>query len=177
MYKFSSKQIGVSDFGMPLGMKLDPNNRWVKKAALIPWEEIEIRYAALFKNRKGNVAKPLRMALGALLIQTQYRFPDEEIPLQIQETPYLQYFCGRLGYKDELPFDSSLMVYFRKRLTPEILGEINELIISKAAPPEDEDNPPNKGEELFDMLPEQAREVALERLQKIGLVNKDGLST
>jgi len=151
MYKFPSKQIGVSDFGMPLGMKLDPNNRWVKKAESIPWEEIEIRYAALFKNRKGNVAKPLRMALGALLIQTQYRFPDTEIPLQIQETPCLQYFCGLPAYKDELPFDSSLMVYFRKRLTPEILGEINELIISKAQPSKDDDlDPPNKGELIVD---------------------------
>jgi hypothetical protein len=151
VYKFPSKQIGVSDFGMPLGMKLNLKNRWVKKAATIPWEEIEIRYAALFKNRKGNVAKPLRMALGALLIQTQYHFSDEEIPLQIQETPCLQYFCGLPCYKDELPFDPSLMVYFRKRLTPEILGEINELIIAKAQPSKNDDiDPPNKGDLIVD---------------------------
>jgi hypothetical protein len=36
------------------------------------------------------------------------------------------------SYEEKLPFDSSLMVYFRKRLTPEILGDINEMIISKA---------------------------------------------
>lgn len=110
MYKFPSKQISVTDFGMPLGMKLDSENRWVKKAALIPWEEIELRYAELFKNQKGNVAKPLRLALGAVLIQTQYHFPDAEVPLQIQETPCLQYFCGMPEYKDELPFEASLMV-------------------------------------------------------------------
>jgi hypothetical protein len=34
-------------------------------------------------------------------------------------------------YEKKLPFDSSLMVYFRKRFTPEILGDINEMIISK----------------------------------------------
>ena len=148
MYKFPSKQIGINDFGMPLGMKLDSENRWVKKAALIPWEEIEVRYAALFKNRKGNVAKPLRLALGALLIQTQYKYSDNEVPLQIQETPCLQYFCGMTAYEDKLPFESSLMVYFRKRLTPEILGEINEMIISKASPSSDEDDgdpPPDDG--------------------------------
>ena len=132
MYKFPSKQISITDFGMPLGMKLNPENRWVKKAALIPWEEIEQRYAALFKNRKGNVAKPLRLALGALLIQTQYQYSDEEVPMQIMETPCLQYFCGMPVYEEKLPFDSSLMVYFRKRLTPEILGDINEMIIAKA---------------------------------------------
>ena len=114
-------------------MKLNPDNRWVKKAELIPWDEIEQRYAKLFTNRKGNVAKPLRLALGACIIQAEYGYSDEEVALQIQETAYLQFFCGYSEYNDEkLPFDPSLMVYFRKRLTPEILGEINEMIIQNA---------------------------------------------
>jgi len=160
MYRFPSKQMSITDFGMPLGMMLNPDNRWVKKAATIPWEEIELRYAALFKNRKGNVAKPLRMALGALIIQTEYQYSDAEIPLQIQETPCLQYFCGLTEYQDKLPFDSSLMVYFRKRLTPEILGEINEMVIAKAEKQEkksqaddhddSESPPPNSGTLIVD---------------------------
>ena len=36
MYKAQSKQVGITDFGMPLGLKLDPENRWVKKAETIP---------------------------------------------------------------------------------------------------------------------------------------------
>ncbi len=96
--------------------------------------KIEKRYAALFKNKKGKVAKALRLALGALIIQTEYQYSDEETVLQIQEGAYLQYFCGLSEHKYEQPFDPSLMVYFRKRLTPEILGEINELIIDKANP-------------------------------------------
>jgi len=49
----------------------------------------------------------------------------------IQEHPCFQYFCGYPGYDDSKPpFESSLMVYFRKRLTSEILGEINEMILS-----------------------------------------------
>ena len=31
-----------------------------------------------------------------------------------------------------MPFDPSLMVYSRKRLTPEVLGEINEMIVRDA---------------------------------------------
>lgn len=132
MYKFGDNQISFSDFGQPVGMKMSAENRWVKKAESIPWSEIEHRYAKLFTNKKGNVAKPLRLALGACIIQAEYGFSDEEVRLQIQEGPYLQFFCGFAQYKDEPPFDASLMVYFRKRLTPEILGEINELIIQKA---------------------------------------------
>lgn len=133
MYQYSNGQISLSDFKQPVGMNLKENNRWVKKAQTIPWPEIEKRYAALFTNRKGNVAKPLRLALGACIIQAEYGYSDEETALQIQENPYLQYFCGYAGYDDEkLPFDPSLMVYFRKRLTPKILGEINEMIIRDA---------------------------------------------
>ena len=79
-------------------MNLKESNRWVKKAQTIPWPEIEHRYAALFTNRKGNVAKPLRLALGACIIQAEYGYSDEEIALQIQENLYLQYFCGYSCY-------------------------------------------------------------------------------
>ena len=133
MYRYSNGQISLSDFKQPVGMNLKESNRWVKKAQTIPWLEIEKRYAALFTNRKGNVAKPLRLALGACIIQAEYGYTDEETALQIQENPYLQYFCGYAGYDDEkMPFDPSLMVYFRKRLTPEVLGEINEMILRDA---------------------------------------------
>ena len=56
MYKFKSKQISFTDFNTPIGMKLNSDNRWVKKAEMIPWDEIEQRYAKLFTNRKGNDA-------------------------------------------------------------------------------------------------------------------------
>ena len=133
MYRYSNGQISLADFKQPVGMNLKESNRWVRKAQTIPWLEIEKRYAALFTNRKGNVAKPLRLALGACIIQAEYGYSDEETALQIQENPYLQYFCGYPGYDDEkLPFDPSLMVYFRKRLTLEVLGEINEMIVRDA---------------------------------------------
>jgi len=152
MYKFKDNQLSLTDFGAAVGLKLNPENRWIKKARSIPWEEIELRYAKLFTNRKGNVAKPLRLALGACIIQAEYGYSDEEVALQIQEGAYLQYFCGYREYDDsKLPFDPSLMVYFRRRLTPEVLGEINEMIISKAQSPEakktkqDDDSDNNSG--------------------------------
>lgn len=146
MYKFDNGQISLSEFGQPVGMRLREDNRWVKKAQTIPWNEIEQRYAALFTNRKGNVAKPLRLALGACLIQAEYGYSDVEVTLQIQEGAYLQYFCGYKEYDDSKPpFDPSLMVYFRKRLTPEIIGEINELIIAAQEAASDENDDDENG--------------------------------
>ena len=87
------------------------------------------------------MAKPLRLALGACIIQAEYGYSDEETALQIQENPYLQYFCGYAGYDDsKLPFDASSMVHFRKRLTPEVLAQINEMVIQEAQKTEDNDN-------------------------------------
>ena len=114
MYRYSNGQISLSDFHQPMGMQLREDNRWVKKAQMIPWNKIEEKYADLFPSCTGNVAKPLQLALGACLIQREYGYSDEEIVLQIQENPYLQYFCGYPGYDDSKPpFDSSSMVHFR----------------------------------------------------------------
>ena len=46
---------------------------------MIPWDTIEKEYAKLFPSKTGMPAKPLRMALGSLLIQKQYHYPDEEL--------------------------------------------------------------------------------------------------
>ena len=146
MYKFASKQISFEDFNQPLGLKMNPENRWIKKAEFVPWNEIEKEYAKLFQGYNGQVAKPLRMALGALLIQTEYGYSDEEIVEQIREAPYLQFFCGLPGYEDKRPFDPSDMVRFRKRLTPEILGKINEMIIEQKEGPKKPDQP-NQGKQ------------------------------
>lgn len=141
MYKFDNGQISIHEFGQPIGMKLREDNRWVKKAMTIPWTAIEKRYAALFANQNGNVAKPLRLGLGACIIQAEYGYSDVETTLQIQEGAYLQYFCGYKAYDDSKPpFDPSLMVYFRKRLTPEILGEINEMILAAQHADDDHDD-------------------------------------
>ncbi|MCQ2469356.1 MAG: transposase [Ruminococcus sp.] len=105
MYKFKrEKQISFTDFNQPQGMQMNPDNRWVKKAAMIPWDTIEAKYAKLFPSHTGMPAKPLRMTLGSLLIQKQYRFPDEELVEQISENPYYQYFIGLPGYEDKIPF-------------------------------------------------------------------------
>ncbi len=110
-------------------MNLNPENKWIKKAAMIPWEAIEEEYADLFPSGCGMPAKPLRMALGALLIQKKYDYSDRELVEHIQDNPYYQYFIGLPGFQLEQPFAPSLLVEFRKRLTDEKLAEINEMII------------------------------------------------
>ena len=135
-------QFGLSDFNQPFGLKMNPENRWVRKSEMIPWEAIEDRYADLFKSTTGMPAKPLRCALGSLLIQKQLGFSDRELVEEIRENPYLQYFIGLPGYIDSWPFVPSLLVEFRKRLPEEVLAEINEMIIAYNTP--DKPDKPDK---------------------------------
>lgn len=130
MYKKDRlRQLGLTDFNQPIGLKMNPENRWVKKAELIPWPAIEDRYAELFPSKTGMPAKPLRLTLGSLIIQKQYDYSDRELVEQLTENPYYQFFIGLPGYQQEPPFAPSLLVEFRKRLTDDILGDINEMII------------------------------------------------
>lgn len=140
-------QLTIDDFILPFSGKLRADNRWVKLAQLIPWEKIEIKYAQVFDEDKGAPAKPLRMALGALIIKEKCRFSDEETVAQIVENPYLQYFIGLKEYQDTAPFDPSLMVHFRKRLDLATIQEINELIFSPEVLPATTDSSQDQKDE------------------------------
>ena len=131
---------------------MNPNNRWIKMADSIPWEQFEQKYARLFKGKNGNVAKPLRLALGSLIIQTKYQFSDRELVEQLTENPYYQYFIGLPGYQEEPPIDASTLVLFRKRLKMDIIMEANEYMLTATKEKEsesenkDDDNaPPTSG--------------------------------
>ena len=75
-------------------------------------------------------AKPLQMALRALMIQKQYGYSDRELVEQIMENPYYQYFVGLPRFQNKAPFVPSLLVEFGKRLNDEIMTEINEMNIT-----------------------------------------------
>ena len=121
------------------GVRLDPTNRWVKMSKLIPWEAFEEQYAALFNNpREGKPAKSARMAIGALIIKKRYGLSDEDVVEEIRENPYLQYFLGFAEYTSARPFDPSVMTWFRERITPQMLAEVNDYIIGHRKAVEDE---------------------------------------
>jgi len=143
MYQKTEEQIHFENFHLPFSGQLDPKNRWVVLAQLIPWDILEAKYAARFCSRRmGAPAKPVRMALGALIIKERCGYSDAETVEQIRENPYLQYFIGLPEFQIKTPFDPSLMVQFRKRLSAKVLNEVNEMICgAKVEKQEDSNNP------------------------------------
>ena len=119
------------DFELTNGYKLSALNRWVKMAQIIPWDEFESEYAANFPTAHGAPAKSFRMALGALIIKEKLGISDRETVEQIRENPYIQYFIGQSSYSNELPFDPSLLVHFRQRISPNLINNVNERMVEK----------------------------------------------
>jgi transposase, IS5 family len=154
------KQQSIEDFDLPFEGALATDNRWVVKAEMIPWDKIEGDYSDLFPGGSGNVAKPARVAFGALIIKETLGLTDEETVEQIRENPYLQYFLGFKKYTNKKPFDPSLMVRFRQRFSLEQTAAINETICKKdhedGDPPatggreSSDEPPPNKGKLIMD---------------------------
>lgn len=131
MYKYTDNtQSNFLSFNQPMGLHMNPENRWIKMADAIPWDIFEKKYSRLFKGKNGRVAKPLRLALGSLIIQTKYQYLDRELVNQLTENPYYQYFIGLPGYQEEPPIDASTLVLFRKRLKMDVIMEANEYMLN-----------------------------------------------
>ena len=135
IYRNKLKQPEFEDFYLPFGGRIRSDNRWVILSKLIPWGDIEKRYAKNFSAEGiGAPAKPVRLALGSLIIKERQGLTDEETVMYIQENPYAQFFLGFESYYEEEPFDPSLMVCFRKRLGEKTISEMNELVVKNWAP-------------------------------------------
>jgi len=139
MYKSTSDgQISLfPEFILPFGGHLDPENRWVKYAAIVPWDKIDEYYCKSLCDNNGRNAISSRMAFSACFVKQYFGISDEEVPATIAENPYIQYFAGYTGFVAEKPFDSSMMVHFRKRFPVEFLSKVNECI-NTGKWPEDE---------------------------------------
>jgi IS5 family transposase len=160
--KDDANQLQFQDFYLPFSGKLRSDNRWVILSKQIPWQQVEQEYSMNFsQSDTGNPAKSARIALGSLIIKERLGTTDRETLLQIAENPYLQYFLGFSEYKDEVPFDHSLMTHFRKRFDKDKLREINESIVRNALQQDeqlqdktpddnDDDKPSNKGKLIVD---------------------------
>jgi hypothetical protein len=131
----SSKQLPLKAFHWPFQVALDENNRWVKLAQVIPWDELAAGYHQSLSKTMGRRAKDARLVIGAVIIKHKLCLSDRETVLQIQENPYLQYFVGLPGYQMKAPFAPSLLVDIRKRMGQQVFELFQQSIIDELATP------------------------------------------
>lgn len=133
MYKRHNGQLSLYEspemFG---GLPLNPENDWVKLGQMLPWDAIEDRYLQEQSEEKtGQPATSARMTVGALIIKSWYNISDERVTQEIAMNPYLQYFLGLTEYRYECPFDASSISRFRKRVSPELMIWVNDLVTGR----------------------------------------------
>jgi len=135
MYRSTEpRQLELPNFYLPFSGQLDPQNRWVRLARIVPWDLAETIYHQGLCEDFGQPIVPARTALGALLIKERLGLTDRETVEAIRENPYLQLFIGREEFTQDKPFDASTMVDFRKRFGEEGLQQIAEAIALASLP-------------------------------------------
>lgn len=126
MIKYSSaNQTSIDDFLIPQGKRLNPKNRWIRLARIIPWDELSTVYSKKMSQKMGRKGIHPRIVIGALIIKHMKSLSDEETIEDIRENAYMQYFLGIAEYTYDQVFTPSLFVAIRKRLGEE---EFNALI-------------------------------------------------
>ena len=137
----SPRERVLPGFEHPFDRELDPSNRRVVLAHLIPWDELCGAYYKHVGRRKSG-REPLnpRIQLGALIIKYYCNLDDRETVAQISENVYMQYFLGYHSFTSDKPFDASLFVEIRKRFGMDCINAINEKIVQLKTRFEDKSN-------------------------------------
>lgn len=145
----STNQLKLEGYSTPFDQHLDPNNRWVILASKLPWDELVETYNLTMRNRQtGAEGINGRVIIGSIIIKHICDLSDRDTIQLIQENVYMQYFIGYSSFSREAPFDASLMVEARKRLTGKVVNKINERIIlwKKEFYPQDTNQPKQREE-------------------------------
>jgi len=137
----SNRQLSFEEFALPFSGSLDGNNRWVKLANLLPWDELVGIYSRNLSSGLGRPTQDLRVELGTLILQEMMDWDDRETIAQIQENPYLQYFLGYSEYRYRKVFDASLLVTIRKRLDREAVAELTAVVAERRRQLEEPSSP------------------------------------
>jgi transposase, IS5 family len=120
---------------------LDPNDEIVVLANLIDWELADKLYSMKISQSKKNTnSHNARIAFGALILQEMHNFTDEMLVRMIKTNPYFQYFLGLEEFKYECPFVESTLVQFRKRITPEMIAQLNESVCQSSSDDSSDDD-------------------------------------
>ena len=125
-------QLSLEMFEHPFERNLDSENRWVKLAALVPWDALAEIYAAKLDAGSGRKSVNIRTVLAALIIKHKLRLDDRGTVAMIQENIYLQYFCGLKAFATDRVFDPSLFVDIRKRLGGQEFDAFNRHVIESS---------------------------------------------
>jgi len=126
-----SSQLTLEGFDPPFDKQLDPANRWVVLAGLVPWDELAAIYSHDLRSDSGRETVDIRMVIGALIVKHRLKLSDRDAVDEIAENIYIQYFCGLPSFQTGRPFDASLFVDIRKGMGADKFDAFNDVVIER----------------------------------------------
>jgi len=152
----SERQLTIEEFKTPFQTSLLADNRWVKLASVVPWDDFAAAYISMMNSDFGRPGISPRLVLGSLIIKHKEKLDDRGVITAIQENIYMQFFVGLKEFNPEPIFDPSLFVEIRKRVGKDIFDSLNVKLIKSVSEKNDEkqnntsekgnnDTSPNKG--------------------------------
>ncbi len=128
----SQNQLSFKEFKTPFEKNLDPENKWIKLADELPWDDCAKIYLRSLSATMGRPSLDARLAIGVLMIKHMKGISDRDAVEELSENLYLQYFVGFSSFQPRAAFDASLFVSLGERMGVEAFDEMNDLIIGKA---------------------------------------------
>ena len=64
---------------------------------------------------------PVRLIAGLMILKHMESLSDEALCARFLDSPYVQFFCGEVSFRHDLPFDRSSLTPWRQRLGEEPL--------------------------------------------------------
>ncbi len=132
------KEIPLFKELMPYSGQIDLENRWIKMAEILPWDELDGIYQRYFDDRKLSVVKKCRLIMGLMVGQMILEMSDRQIVEYFHENPYFQYFCGQDTFVTKLNgrvIHPSLLSKRRRRLGIEYMkafeSEVLKILVTR----------------------------------------------
>jgi IS5 family transposase len=130
----SPNQLTLAGFETSFERNLNPKNRWVVLAHLIPLDDICNLYLKTVKSSTmGHLPLSPRLILGLVISKIICTLDDWTDVDQMSENFYKQSFLGFTSFSNVAPLDPSLFVGFRKKLGNKQLVVLNDRIVALKA--------------------------------------------
>jgi transposase, IS5 family len=111
---------------------IDLKHPLVLLAQRIDWTFLERRLGGVYKPGPGHPPLPVRLMAGLMILKHMESLSDEVLCARFLDSPYVQFFCGEVSFRHDLPFDRSSLTRWRQRLGEEHLTALLQESLSVA---------------------------------------------
>jgi len=151
MINYSSQyQLKFDEFSSFYHLKLDPDNRWIQLASILPWDKMVSQWSKHYSTSMGAVGVNPRVLIGSMIIKHKMNLTDEDTLLIIRENPYMQFFLGLEQFNPESVFAPSLFVEIRKKVGAETFDFMSDMVIKMSQIGINKENKTHHGELKID---------------------------